>query len=82
MDIDFKGMAERAMGIKTKSSHLRWLELKRKSKTQNTIHDQSGFIERITFEGNLKEFLPLILAGEYIHIGEDAVFGNGWYKVE
>jgi hypothetical protein len=46
------------------------------------IPNQSGFIGRITFEGNLKEFLPLILAGEYVHIGDDAVFGNGWYKVE
>ncbi|MGQ9570948.1 MAG: CRISPR system precrRNA processing endoribonuclease RAMP protein Cas6 [Thermodesulfovibrionales bacterium] len=37
---------------------------------------------RNPFEGDLTEFLPLILLGEYLHVGEGAVFGNGWYRIE
>ncbi|MEW6163034.1 MAG: CRISPR system precrRNA processing endoribonuclease RAMP protein Cas6 [Nitrospirota bacterium] len=81
IDVDFRGIAERAMAIKTKELNLRWIELKRKSKTQPIQHDQSGFMGSITFEGDLREFLPLILLGEYVHVGEDAVFGNGWYRI-
>lgn len=82
IDVDFKGIAERAKSIKTKDVNLRWLDIKRKSRTQSIVHDQSGFIGKITFEGDLREFLPLLVLGEYVHVGEDAVFGNGWYRIE
>jgi hypothetical protein len=62
--------------------NLRWLGIRRKSRTQPVQHDQSGFIGKITFEGDIREFLPLIVLGEYVHVGEDAVFGNGWYMIE
>ncbi|MEW5816642.1 MAG: CRISPR system precrRNA processing endoribonuclease RAMP protein Cas6 [Spirochaetota bacterium] len=78
---DFKGLAERAMAVKTREKNLRWIEVKRKSRTRPGEHNQSGFIGTIAFEGDLSEFLPLILLGEYVHVGEDAVFGNGWYKI-
>jgi len=82
LDIDFKGIAERAMKVKTKEANIRWIDMKRKSRTQPVQHDQSGFVGKITYEGVLKEFLPLIVLGEYVHMGEDAVFGNGWYRIE
>lgn len=82
IDVDFKGIAERAMTVETRDVNLKWLDIKRKSKTQPFYHDQSGFIGKITFEGDLREFLPLLLLGEYVHVGEDAVFGNGWYRIE
>lgn len=82
IDADFKGIAESAMKVMTKNVNLRWIEIKRKSKTQPIKHDQSGFVGKITFEGDLREFLPLIVLGEYVHVGEDAVFGNGWYRIQ
>lgn len=78
---DFKGLAERATTVKTREVSLRWIEIKRQSRTQPVEHDQSGCIGAITFVGDLAEFLPLIALGEYVHVGEDAVFGNGWYKI-
>ncbi len=82
IDIDFKGLAEKARKIKTKNVNLKWIDLVRTSKSQHIQHDISGFIGDITFEGNLKEFLPWLILGEYVHVGEDAVFGNGWYRME
>lgn len=77
LDIDFKGIAERAMAVKTAKRDIRWVERRRKE-----VHDQSGFAGEITFEGDLTEFIPLLLLGEYVHVGDDAVFGNGWYRIE
>jgi len=81
LNIDFKGIAERAKTGKTKEINLIWIEKRRHKRNEPYYHDQSGFIGSITFEGNLTEFLPLLVLGEYIHVGEDAVFGNGWYKI-
>lgn len=64
------------MAVKTAKRCLRWIKRRRKG-----VHDQSGFTGEITSEGDLQEFLPLIVIGEYIPVGDDAVFGNGWYSL-
>ncbi|MCX8118672.1 MAG: CRISPR system precrRNA processing endoribonuclease RAMP protein Cas6 [Desulfobacterota bacterium] len=81
LEVDFSGLAERATKVMKVHSNLEWVGMRRRSRTQETYHDQSGFIGEMTFEGDLEEFLPLLLAGEYLHVGEDAVFGNGWYEI-
>lgn len=81
LNIDFKGLGERAERIKLSEANIKWIEIRRKSRTQGTWHDQSGFVGDITYTGDLEEFLPFLVLGEYTHVGEDAVFGNGWYKI-
>lgn len=80
LDIDYKGIAEQAKTVKTKEINLKWIEKRRYRRKEPCYHDQSGFTGSITFVGDLTEFLSLLALGEYIHIGEDAVFGNGWYR--
>jgi len=87
MDMDFRGIVERAKDVRVLDMDIRWVDAKRISRTQfnhsggHAIHDKSGFVGKITFEGDLKEFLPLLVLGEYIHVGEDAVFGSGWFRI-
>ncbi|MCX8023247.1 MAG: CRISPR system precrRNA processing endoribonuclease RAMP protein Cas6 [Syntrophorhabdaceae bacterium] len=87
VELDYKSIIEKAMSVIKKEADVRWVETKRKSRTEfdrdrrHATHDLSGFIGRITFEGDLEDVLPLILFGEYIHVGEDTTFGNGWYRV-
>ncbi len=76
LEIDFREIAERARSVKTVRVNLKWVEQKRKGS-----HDQSGFVGDIVFQGDLSEYLPLIVAGHYLHVGEDAVFGHGWYEM-
>ncbi|MFN3534567.1 MAG: CRISPR system precrRNA processing endoribonuclease RAMP protein Cas6 [Desulfatiglandales bacterium] len=88
LDIDNKMLLSDAMGIEKKASELNWYHRTRKSSTSldrqggKAIHHQSGFVGKITFRGNLLSFLPFLLLGQYIHIGEDTTFGHGWYRVE
>lgn len=40
-----------------------------------------GFLGDITFEGNIEPFMPLIKAGEILHVGKGAGFGLGKYEI-
>ena len=40
-----------------------------------------GFVGSITFEGNMREFMPYLLAGEILHVGKGTGFGLGKYKI-
>lgn len=58
-----------------------WQELKSYSNRQKRSTPISGLIGTATFEGNLEPFLDLLVIGELIHVGKNAVKGNGWYKI-
>jgi hypothetical protein len=40
-----------------------------------------GFVGEVTYEGEIEEFLPLLILGQYTHVGKYAVWGNGQYEV-
>lgn len=79
--VDFKEVGRRAESVKTQEVHIEWHEVRRKKRNPAIWHDLSGFKGRVTYVGDIEPFLPLIALGEYVHVGEDAVFGNGWYRI-
>jgi CRISPR-associated endoribonuclease Cas6 len=81
LDIDFKAFGEQAEKIKTVADSTRWVESARYSRRREVTHDLSGFVGEVSFEGDLGMFLPYLKLGEYLHVGKNAVFGNGWYKI-
>jgi len=56
------------------------VERTRKTRSGNQ-QDLGGFVGEVTFVGEIGEFLPLLLLGQYVHVGKNAVFGSGWYDV-
>jgi hypothetical protein len=81
LDIDFKDFGDQAEKIKTVSDSTRWVESSRYARRREVTHDLSGFVGEVTFEGELEMFLPYLKLGEYLHVGKNAVFGNGWYEI-
>jgi len=81
LDIDFKAFGETADKIVTTTDSTRWVESSRYSRRREVSHDLSGFVGEVTFEGALGMFLPYLKLGEYLHVGKNAVFGNGWYEI-
>jgi len=81
MNVDFREMGRRAEAVTTQEVHIEWQEARRRKRNPAIWHDLSGFKGRVTYVGDIGPFLPLIVLGEYVHVGEDAVFGNGWYRV-
>ncbi len=82
LDIDFKAFGEQAEKIKTVADSTRWVESSRYSRRREVTHDLSGFVGEVSFEGDLAPFIPYLKLGKYVHVGKNAVFGNGWYRIE
>jgi hypothetical protein len=81
LDIDFRGFGDAAEKVRTASDSTGWVESSRYSRRREVSQDLSGFVGEATFEGDLGMFLPYLKLGEYLHVGKNAVFGNGWYEI-
>lgn len=81
LEIDFKAFGAEADKICTVQDSVHWVDSNRYSRRRQVNHDLSGFIGEIMFAGELAPFLPYLKLGEYVHVGKNAVFGNGWYQI-
>jgi len=74
--------AELAKKVKLKSSELEWWDFRRYSNRQNNHLKLGGVIGKIEFEAeNIVQILPLLVAGELLHIGTATSFGLGKYNI-
>jgi hypothetical protein len=81
LELDFKGLGAAAEQVETVEDRTRWVERSRVARRRGVTHDLSGFAGTITFRGDVAPFLPLLRVGEYVHVGKNAVFGNGWFQI-
>jgi len=58
-----------------------WDAWKRFSTRQQQEVPVEGVVGAITYAGDLAPFLPLLLVGQYTHVGKGCVFGLGRYEV-
>jgi hypothetical protein len=68
-----------AEAIACTGDHTIWLELQSHSNRQKRSTPIGGLVGEATFAGHLTPFLDLLVAGELIHVGKNAVKGNGKY---
>jgi hypothetical protein len=80
LDLDFKAMGDAAEVIATVADRTEWVERSRVTRRDAHRHDLSGFVGSLTVCGDVAPFLPLLRVGEYVHVGKNAVFGNGWFE--
>lgn len=81
LDVDYKAFGERAEAVRTVHCQVHWEDRDRRSWKTGLTHDMGGFVGEVTYEGDLEEFLPLLILGQYTHVGKYAVWGNGRYEV-
>lgn len=81
-EIDFQGLINKAMKIKTKSVNFQSLDWTRYSSRQDQLIKMDGLVGEVTYFGNLTQFIPYLMIGEKIHIGKGTAFGLGKYKME
>jgi hypothetical protein len=82
LDLDYRGLIERAAQVRTRQSRLRWWDFERYSNRQRCKMKLGGFVGEIEYEGEaISEFLPLIAAGEILHVGSNTTFGLGLYDI-
>lgn len=69
---DFKWLAERGRGVACSRSELTWV---------NRGGGQQGLEGRVTYSGELDDFLPFINLGSRLNFGKGAAYGMGRYRL-
>jgi hypothetical protein len=80
--INARALLESAAEVKVLDSQLRWHDWERYSARQQTRMALGGFVGRVTFAGPLGPWLPLLRAGEALHVGKGTAFGLGRYRMD
>ena len=81
LQIDFRGLGERAAKIRTCRCDLAWEQVKRRSGRTGQVHPIGGFTGEAEYEGELGEFLPWLQAARWVGVGRQTVWGKGDVRV-
>lgn len=77
---NFSQLAELAQTI-TCNHQLTWCHLQRYSNRQQQKMRFDGVLGNITLTGDLQPFLPMLQAGQWLHLGNKTSFGMGHYTL-
>jgi hypothetical protein len=81
LDIDFRGMGQRAAAIRLERCNLAWERVERKSGRTGQVHSIGGFTGEAEYAGPLAEFLPWLRAARWVGVGRQTVWGKGDVRV-
>lgn len=81
LEVDFKGLIERAGEIRLIRDDTRWVTWARYSSRQDQKMQWDGLLGKATYEGDLDPFWPCLKFGQYVHVGHGATFGLGRYRI-
>jgi len=81
IDINAADLLEKSKLIRTISSSMSWVDLTRYSSKQKMEMQLGGLMGKITFEGQINQFMPYIKLCEQLHIGKNTSFGLGKYQI-
>jgi len=79
--LDYRGMVKRAKSVEIRESSIRWFDWKRYSNRQDQSMLMGGIVGKVSYSGELSEFIPLIRFCEKVHIGKQTAFGLGRIKI-
>lgn len=82
LELDFRGLLAMAEQVTTTADHTRWIDVVSFSARQQRRTPVGGLIGSATFSGSLEPLRELIVWGSLIHVGRNAVKGDGWYTPE
>lgn len=78
---NFERLSEAARQVKIAYDDTTWLDTFSGSRRQGRATPIGGLIGTVRWEGDLADLLPWILWGASLHVGKNAVKGNGFYRL-
>lgn len=79
--LDFKALAALADALGSEKQ-LHWRDWTRYSSRQRQKMDLGGVIGSWKLTGDLAPFLPFLHLGQWLHVGKEAAFGLGGYRLD
>jgi len=77
LEIDFRGMGERAAAVRMTRCDLQRMDVDRLSSRTGQRHSIGGFVGEAEYVGDLGEFLPYLQLGKWVGVGRQTVWGKG-----
>jgi hypothetical protein len=77
LEIDFRGLGERAEHIRLCREDLSYERRERRSGRTGQVHPLGGFTGSAEYERELGDFLPWLRAARWVGVGRQTVWGNG-----
>jgi len=81
LEIDFRGLGERAANVRMSRCEVQWENIERKSGRTGQVHPLGGFTGSVEYQGELAEFLPWLRAARWVGVGRQTVWGKGDVRV-
>ncbi|MFQ5802013.1 MAG: CRISPR system precrRNA processing endoribonuclease RAMP protein Cas6 [Candidatus Methylomirabilales bacterium] len=81
LDIDYRGLIAEAEKVKLIQNGTAWHDWQRYSSRQREKMFFGGLVGEAVYEGDLCPFLPYLLFGQWTHVGKNATFGLGAYRI-
>ncbi len=79
---DVPGWLQAAEEVRLVEHDVRWIDLRSGSRRTGRVTPTGGFIGQAVYESDhWEDFLPVLLWGQVVHVGKDAVKGNGMVAV-
>jgi hypothetical protein len=82
LDVDFHGLIERGQAVHLARDDTRWTVWSRYSARQGQRMEWAGLVGTATYKGDLTPFWPLLVFGQWVHVGKGATFGLGAYRLQ
>lgn len=82
VSIDFQTIIESCKDVQIIEDKTKWIDWVRYSRRQDSRMRLGGLVGEITYTGELSSYLPLLILGEYIHVGKSITFGLGKYRLK
>ncbi len=79
--IDFRALLAVAEGVRVAEDRTRWVDVVSVSHRHGRRTPIGGLIGSATFEGDLAPLRELLVWGSLVHVGRNAVKGDGWYSI-
>lgn len=81
LGLDFRTLLDIAEGVQVVADRTRWVDVVSVSHHQRRRTPIGGLIGSATFVGDLGPLRELLVWGSLVHVGKNAVKGDGWYSL-
>ena len=79
---DFAALSTQAAAITLQGEGLRWFDWGRYSQRQQQEMQLGGLLGSVHLQGDLAPFAQLLHQGQWLHVGKNASFGLGGYRLQ
>jgi hypothetical protein len=81
LDLDYRGLIAEAEKVTLVQNGTKWHDWQRYSSRQREKMFFGGLVGEAVYEGDLGPFLPYLVFGQWTHVGKNATFGLGAYRI-